>query len=139
MAVDLKNVPAIVEEILQLEDVPADEVSINFVDVPLISKLHQEYFDDPTPTDCITFPIDPEGTEYRVLGEVFACPKIALLYAEEHALAPYDELLLYLVHGLLHLCGYRDDTDEECKKIRAAETRAMNHLKKQALTLQPKQ
>ena len=102
-----------------------------------ISKLHEEYFNDPSPTDCITFPIDEkeEDTFYRVLGDVFVCPEVALSYSQTHILDVEEELTLYIVHGLLHLLGYDDIQEQDRIKIRAEELSCMNHLKEKQLIL----
>ena len=70
------------------------------------------------------------SSPYRLLGDVFVCPKAALLYTEEKGGDPYWETTLYLVHGLLHLLGYDDKDDEAVTKMREAERRHMDHLKK---------
>lgn len=122
------RVKTVVKQVLALEGASCHEVSIHFVDTQAISKLHAKFFDDPSPTDCITFPIDTdEGEEYRVLGEVFVCPKTALNYTLDNQGDPYFETTLYLVHGLLHLLEY-DDQGEKEKAMRLAEKRHMEHL-----------
>ncbi len=47
----------------------------------------------------------------------------------------YQEVTLYLVHGLLHLVGYRDGTDEERQLMRAAEERHIQNLQEGGLLL----
>jgi probable rRNA maturation factor len=90
--------------------VVTDEVIFHFVSEKKISSLHEEFFNDTTPTDCITFPMDPQGerTGYHVLGEAFICPKTALSYAKLHGTDPREELYRYVIHCILHLIGYDD-------------------------------
>lgn len=122
-------------EILEFEQVECEEVSLHLVTKERISDLHLQFFNDPAPTDCISFPLDDEGTPNRILGEVFVCPSIAKEYAVRHRGDPYTETTLYLIHGLLHLCGY-DDLDPASKKeMRAAEKRHLAHLRKKNLLL----
>jgi len=83
------------------------EVSIYCVTQAKICALHDQFFQDPTPTDCISFPLDEEH-----LGEVFVCPKAALEYAPED---PHNEVALYIIHGLLHCLGY-DDLEPVAKR-----------------------
>lgn len=128
LSVHPRQVERIVKEVLSLEGEEADEVSIHFVSEEEICEIHADYFNDPSPTDCITFPIDNEDEGYRLLGDVFVCPEVAIEYAAAHQGDPYEETTLYLIHGILHLLGYRDSTDEEIKEMRAAETRHMTHL-----------
>ena len=94
-------------------EIVTNEVIFHFVSKERISELHKEYFNDPSPTDCITFPIDQNGSssERDILGEVFICPKVAIEYAKENGGDPYREATLYFIHGLLHLLGF-DDTEE---------------------------
>lgn len=141
LSIEEESVQAVVQEVLFTEKRATDEVDVYFVTREEISKLHKEFFDDPSPTDCISFPMD-EGKElpHNILGEIFVCPKTAILYIKQEAekdrdlhlgvffTDPYLETTLYLVHGLLHLLGYDDLEEEERKKMRVAEKRHMDHL-----------
>lgn len=129
------QVESLVKELIKFEAVKCDEVSVQFVDTESICSLHELYFNDPSVTDCISFPIDDEvEAGYFVLGEVVVCPKTALDYVKKNDGDPYWEVSLYLVHGLLHLIGYDDIGDKEWE-MRQAEKRVMNHLKHKNLLL----
>lgn len=126
---------AVVNEVLKKEGHFCDELSIHFVNAQKISDLHAEFFDDPSVTDCISFPIDPPSSSgYCVLGEVFVCPKVAIDYAHAHQLSIGSELTLYIVHGILHLLGYDDQGDEE-PEMRRAEMLHMKNLEVHNLIL----
>ena len=73
-----------------------------------MSRLHRRYKKARGTTDVLTF--DLSEIPGRVVGEVHVCVDVALRRAEELGHPLQNELLLYAVHGLLHLCGY-DDTD----------------------------
>jgi probable rRNA maturation factor len=136
LSIKPSQVKALVKAVLQFEGQTCDEVGIHFVNALRISELHAHYFDDPTLTDCISFPIDKDSNSpYRVLGEVFVCPKVAMEYAAAHAKDPYEEVTLYLVHGLLHLMGYDDIEDRDRRQMRAAEKRHMKNLQQLKLYL----
>lgn len=130
---------AAVNTTLQLLGLSCDEISIHFVGKKEISALHSLYFEDPTPTDTISFPIDPHTSTagYRYLGEVFVCPAVAVEYAEKHGLDPYLETTLYLVHGILHLAGYDDLNPKDKKRMRAQEKRCIKALLAAHATLCP--
>lgn len=83
------------------------EVDIYFVSIKRISDIHDEFLNDPTPTDVITFHH----------GEIFICPAVADKQRHTHKLTLHDELLIYIIHGLLHLCGYNDHTAAEFKRM----------------------
>jgi probable rRNA maturation factor len=118
--------------LLGLLNISTDELIIHFVTESRISLMHSNYFNDPSSTDCITFPIDApssEKTAYHVLGEAFICPKTALIYAERLGVSPYEELYRYLVHCLLHLVGYEDTVPH----LRAKMKRKENHCLRQII------
>lgn len=77
------------------------EIEITFVDDAVISRVHAEFLDDPTPTDVITF-------EH---GEILISTETALRQAAAHGQPPQRETALYLIHGLLHLNGHEDHTE----------------------------
>lgn len=136
LQVSVPAVKKIVEAVITLEKQWCDEVSISFVTTKKICELHQEYFNDPNTTDCISFPMDDESSEYRVLGEVFICPQTAIDYTHLHGGNAYEECTLYIIHGLLHLMGY-DDLEPRLKAImRRAEKKHMTNLKKLNLHLE---
>lgn len=129
-------VETLVKEVLKKEKCLCDEVAIHFVDRKTISKLHEQYFDDPSPTDCISFPLDSNSEQgYQNLGDVFVCPNVALEYAKQHKKDPFTETTLYIIHGLLHLLGYDDLDDISEPVMREAEARHLEHLLKKELQL----
>ncbi len=139
LPLDDEAVPVIVREIISSEGVKTDEISVNFVDQSAICSLHKKYFNDASLTDCISFPIDSGAQEsYHVLGEVFVCPFAAVKYANDTGCDPYDEALLYMIHGLLHLMGYDDISEEDRLKMRDAEKRHLLNLKNLDLDLRLK-
>ena len=110
-----------------------EEVTLHFVTKDVICELHADYFDDPSPTDCISFPIDGPDEPFRVLGEVFICPQVAIEYTEQNGGRPVEEAMLYAVHGLLHLFGYDDMTPEERQVMRRLEKKHLNNLESKGI------
>ena len=132
------GVERLVQAFLQWKKVSCDEVSIHFVEKPEICLLHDDFFDDPTPTDCISFPIDRPGDsqeKYSVLGEVFVCPEVGIEYARNDKKDPYIEVSLYVIHGLLHLLGFDDQKEEERMVMQDEENSAMEYLKENKVLL----
>jgi probable rRNA maturation factor len=113
----------LVQAILAGEEARADEVALHFVSMEEIAQLHADHFSDPSPTDCISFPMDGPDEPYRVLGEVVVCPKMAVEYVEKEGGDIFEEVALYVVHGILHLLGYEDLSQEQALRMRAAERR----------------
>jgi probable rRNA maturation factor len=122
----------VVSFLLQDLKIETDEVILHFVTEAKICALHKEFFDDPSPTDCITFPLDPPGQKkevYHVLGEAFLCPKTAIAYAKRLGISPEEELLRYVVHCILHLIGYEDTEPSLRRKMKRKESSCLKKLK----------
>jgi probable rRNA maturation factor len=107
-----------------LKSVPCQELSIYLVSESRIGSLHKKFFNDPRPTDCISFPIDSE-----TLGEIFVCPKTAIKYATDTEGNVYEEVALYIIHGLLHLLGFDDMTANDKRIMRKKEKKCMADCK----------
>lgn len=108
--------------VVEGEGQQADEVAIHFVTKEASGKIHERYFGDPSPTDCMSFPMDDQGEEPRVLGEVFVCPAVAKDYCTAGGTLPLnEEVALYVIHSLLHLMGHDDQEDEAEARMRARE------------------
>jgi probable rRNA maturation factor len=110
------SVNLLVNEVCKELDIDSDEIIINFITSQKMQDLHEEFFNDPSETDCITFPIDGKSRQsdnYHIIGEVFVCPKVAIDTMPD---SPYQEASLYLIHTILHLIGY-EDTDDNLKSI----------------------
>ncbi len=105
---------------------PAGTLALAFLDNPASAALHRDFFDDPEPTDVMTFPGDPDEGH---AGDIAANIEIAREEAVHARWSPDEELTLYLVHGWLHLAGFRDDTPEATAAMRAAERDLLDHLR----------
>jgi probable rRNA maturation factor len=128
--VNAENMRDLVRSFFLFHHLPHDEVTIQFVTKARITKLHGDHFDDPTITDCISFPMDAaDDPGYKVLGEVFVCPGVAFEYAREHGVDYTEELELYVTHGLLHLIGFDDIKKEDRKIMRQEEQRFLTHFR----------
>lgn len=131
-----KTVKSLIKDFIQHTGVCCDEVCVHFVETTRICQLHAEFFNDATPTDCITFPMDGEmEAEYRALGDVFVCPETAIDYVKKHGGDAYQEVTLYVVHGLLHLLGYDDIDPKERRAMRAAEKKYLCRVAEKNLWL----
>ena len=131
LKISKKQTRLLVCSVLSFLKIFPQEMALYFVSKKKISELHLQFFSDPSPTDCMTFPLDE-----NFLGEVFICPQVAIEYAEQRGLDPYEETSLYIIHGLLHLIGYTDLEKKEREKMRKKEKSCMRHLKKNKICLQ---
>lgn len=126
------SIQNIVKSLLTKEKVCTDELAIHLITDEKIAKLHEEFFNDPSPTDCITFPIDRLDQKKQMptfLGEVFISIETAKNYAQKNNLSILDEITLYLIHGILHLLGYDDISEKDRKVMREKEKDCIQYLK----------
>lgn len=131
LTISEESVKSVIKEFLSVANIHYDEVTIHFVDNETMCDLHSDYFNDPSPTDCISFPMDDtEVPGYRVMGDIFVCPETAIKYVKEHGGDVYQEVTLYVIHGLLHLIGHDDIEDSENQVMREAEVLHIEHLRK---------
>ena len=111
--------------LLQVAD---GELSLAFLNRGEHRRIHADFLNDPSPTDVITFPGDARED---LAGEICVSIDAAWEYARSHALKFENELTLYLVHGYLHLAGYKDKKDHEIQEIKNQEQICMSTLAKQ--------
>jgi len=97
----------------------AGELSVAIVDDPTIHELNRRHLAHDYPTDVLSFVL--ERDEGMLAGEVIASADTARHRAGDFGCDARDELLLYLIHGTLHLVGYRDSSAKERKEMRAQE------------------
>jgi probable rRNA maturation factor len=95
--------------VLQGEGIADAEISLAFVDNPTIHRLNQRYLQHDEPTDVLSFPLS-EANASRLSGELVIGVEVAREQAQRRGHEVQAELALYVIHGLLHLCGYDDHT-----------------------------
>ena len=115
-----------VRRVLEWERVPEADVSVAVVDDAAIQQLNRRHLQHGYPTDVLSFLLEREGPPgvrraRRIEGEVVVSAETALRRAAEFGWHPAWELLLYVVHGTLHLCGYDDQTPPQRRQMRDRE------------------
>src|SRR5215210_5859046 len=88
------------------------EISLAFVDNATIHTLNKRYLNHDEPTDVLSFPLS-EPNAKRLSGELVIGAEVALAAAAERGHDVQAELALYVIHGLLHLCGHDDREDAD--------------------------
>jgi probable rRNA maturation factor len=119
LAVDAAQLTAAVESVIAASDYDSGSVSLAVVDDPTIHQINRQYLDHDYPTDVLSFVLEDRLPYLE--GELVVSTDTATQSAAEYGWDAQSELLLYVIHGALHLVGYRDKTPEEIAKMRAAE------------------
>ena len=127
--------------VLEEEGVAIAEISVAIVGNKEIARLHTEFLDVEGPTDVLSFPLEGDclgawdgdldarrGQGRRIDGEVVISAEMAAEVAPRVGSTTEAEVTLYLVHGLLHLCGYDDREPSECARMRSREAELLGKL-----------
>lgn len=92
-----------------------EEIEVSLISDDEIARVHEEFLQDPTPTDVITFHH----------GEILISTETAVRQAVEHGQTFDHELALYIVHGLLHLAGWDDHEPSEARAMAETQQRIL--------------
>ena len=100
---------------LSLEATEYNQVKINliFCDNDKLNSFKREYFDDDVLTDIVTFPIKNDND---LEAEIYISVEMAKINSLEFNVSLNNELSRLIIHGVLHLIGFNDDT-EDSKKV----------------------
>ncbi len=105
--INLKRIRRYLQKASKLLGLSGKKISFLLCDNKLIQKINRRFFFKNSPTDVISFPLR-DLFEPDYLGEVVVSVEEAIARAKEYGVSWEEEFILYLVHGVLHLLGYRD-------------------------------
>ena len=125
-AIDEAAVFSAVRAVLDDSPFSRGTISVAIVDDPTIHELNRRYLSHDWPTDVLSFVL--EQTSEELEGEIVVSADTAFRQAFDYGWTPADELLLYVVHGMLHLVGFDDQSPADAQKMRLAETRYLARL-----------
>ena len=101
------------------------DLSFAVLDDRRMRELNRRTLAHDHPTDVLSFPL---ASEPVLMGEVVLSADTARREALRRGHPPYHEVLLYAVHGVLHLLGHDDHDPARRRRMRAAERRALAAL-----------
>lgn len=105
------------------------EVSVAVMDDAGIRALNARYRGTDRPTDVLAFPHEAlPGAESLLLGDVVISAERAAAQAVEYGHSTARELALLVVHGVLHLLGYDDESEDGAREMRAREHAILSRL-----------
>jgi len=110
-----------------IDNAPA-ELSVALVGDSRMSQLHHTFLKIKGPTDVLTFELDHDKTGRCTGGEVIVCVTEAQRRAAEYKIDVAEELLLYALHGLLHLSGFDDRTPSDYRAMHQREDEILKQL-----------
>ena len=135
--IDIARLTDAIHQALRVEGVERAVLSVSIVDNATMHRLNLKHLKHDYPTDVISFQLDwdcptadlqqrlaepcKRSDGASVEGEIIIGSEYAAEMAERVDWSVQDELTLYAVHGLLHICGYDDLTTDEKNYMRSRE------------------
>lgn len=110
--IDLNLVKQVITEFARVYKIKAKEISIAFVTDAEIKKINRTYRSLDQPTDILSF--TGAGDDF---GEIIIDYSQIKRQAGEFNHSAKEELIFILIHGLLHLLGYDDQTEPDRLKM----------------------
>ena len=96
------------------------QITVAVVDDAQMSRLHQQFLGLDTTTDVLTFDMRPSG-QGRIEADIVICIDEAHRQAKKLGHDVRNELLLYALHGVLHLLGYDDHDSADAQRMHEKE------------------
>jgi probable rRNA maturation factor len=125
--IDRGKLREVVRTVLEGEQVKDARISLAFVDNTTIQHLNKRYLDHDEPTDVLSFPLS-EGDLSPLNGELVIGAEVAKEQALSRGHDVQTELALYVIHGILHLCGYNDKDPRAVEEMRMRERHHLSAL-----------
>lgn len=110
-----------VAAILRDHEICSAEISLAVVDDPTIRQLNKQYLAHDYETDVISFVLDWDPDSAHLVGQLIVSSDTAATLADEVGSSMQEELLLYVIHGTLHLVGFDDKDPDSAAQMRLAE------------------
>lgn len=107
---------------------PSFEISVFLVGEKRMTELNERHVHHSGPTDVITFDYRDETRPGWLGGDIFVCTPVALEQAAQFGVPWQEEILRYIIHGILHLCGMQDHTATGFRRMKQEEKRLLKLL-----------
>ncbi len=122
---------AVANAFKKIPSFPRGGLSIAFVGPKRMRRINKEFLGHDYVTDVLTF---GDNSGYGMCpqngpeAEIIICPAVAQGNAKQHKTSTQHELILYVIHGILHLAGYDDRSPKSAAIMRNMETALMKRL-----------
>lgn len=100
------------------------EINFIFCSDEYLHRINVEYLNHDTLTDIITF--DNSEIKGKIEGDIFISIERVKDNSGDFGVSFEQELKRVMIHGVMHLCGYKDKTPQQEKQMRAKENEYLN-------------
>ncbi len=119
-----KRIAELVARLARQEGVRLAHVDVAVVTGREMAALNRRYLGCTGATDVLSFDMSDELSD-GLVAQIIVCGNVAARQAPRHGNCAARELLLYVVHGLLHLTGYDDTTPALAAEMHARAERLL--------------
>ncbi len=107
-----------------------ETISVVFCGDEYLLEINRQFLNHDTYTDIITFDMRESDADRMIDTEIYISIDRVNSNAKELGISKNEELHRVIFHGLLHLMGYADKTEEQKKNMRAEENKWLKNYKK---------
>jgi rRNA maturation RNase YbeY len=114
--------------LLNLLQQPRFHIGVYLVGATEMARLNGAFLHHEGSTDVITFDYtdhQPSSPRPFLHGEIFVCIDEAISQARRFQATWQQELARYVIHGVLHLCGFDDRRQAERRRMKLEEDRLL--------------
>jgi probable rRNA maturation factor len=129
LRVPRRKIEKLVAFVAAAEGVRIAEVDVAIVSAGQIASLNRRYLRRPGATDVLSFDMSASG-QGGISAQLVVCGDLAASQGRLRNIPPQRELMLYIVHGLLHLMGYEDASIRGGAKMHAREKEILDSFLK---------
>jgi len=124
---DEKSIKNWIELAAKSEGKKLGEINCKFVSEKEIVKINRNFLNHDYSTDIITF---DESLVNIINGQIVISPDTVYYNAKIFNSEALEELHRVIIHGIMHLCGYKDSTEKEKEVMRNKEDTYLSYLEK---------
>ena len=114
-SINKKNLQNYCKKVLNYNNYNSYLVSLIFIDKEELREMKKIYFKQDVYTDVIAFNLNKE--EESLEGEIYLSLHIIQNNAKDYNVSLEDEIKRVVAHGILHLIGYEDETEQDKNKM----------------------
>ena len=116
-----------VKKVISNENKRLGTISYNFIGEEEILKINKDHLNHDFFTDIITF----DSSFINIInGDILISPDTVKTNSKIFNVSHLEELHRVIIHGIMHLCGYNDNTSDEKSKMRSLEDKYLSYLEK---------
>jgi len=133
LSYDRKSIKYLFEQVFNKENIHSAKLSLILSDRKYLNKLKKEYFGLDYFTDVIAFNLNEKNE--NINGEIYVSIDDVILNSKQFNESINQEFKRIIIHGLLHVIGYNDDTDKNKNNMTKLENKYMSFISKTLLKI----